>query len=257
MDDERLAGVERLYGPGTLARLAALRVAVVGLGGVGGWAAEALARSGVGALTLIDGDEVCLSNTNRQLQALAGGYGRAKTAVLGERLRAIRPELILTERFAFLGEANLEALLEPAPDLVLDACDQLPAKLALALHCRRRRIALVTAGAAGGRRDPTRIAVADLAATEQDPLLAELRRRLRRALGWPPGSRRRFGMRAVFSREPPAPRTACTPGTAPGRLDCRGALGSAMHVTAAFGLVAAGEALRLLLRSPGEAGGAS
>lgn len=239
--EERFAGIERLYGAGTLERLAQARVAVVGVGGVGGWAAEALARSGVGCLVLIDGDEVCLSNTNRQVQAIAGAYGRAKVEVLAERLRAIHPAGTFVPLAQFLLPSNLEQLLDPPPSAILDACDQIRTKVALAVHARRRGIALVLSGAAGGKRDPTRIEVADLAASEQDPLLAELRRRLRREHGFP--RRGPMGLRVVFSREPIA-RSACTGG---GRLDCRGALGSAMHVTAAFGLAAAGEVLRLLL----------
>ncbi len=244
--EARFAGIERLYGPGALERLASAQVAVVGLGGVGGWAAEALARSGLGGLVLIDGDEVCVSNTNRQVQALAGAYGRSKVEVLAERLRAIHPALRIVECHEFLLPSNLERLLEPAPTAVLDACDQIRTKVALAAHCRRRGIALVLCGAAGGKCDPTRIEVADLAASEQDPLLAELRRRLRREHGFP--RRGAMGLRAVFSREP-LRRNVCD-GERAGRLDCRGSLGSAMHVTASFGLAAAGEILRLLLAAP-------
>lgn len=244
--EERFAGIERLYGPGALARLGSARVSVVGVGGVGGWAAEALARSAVGGLTLIDGDEVCVSNTNRQVQALEGAYGKPKVAVLGERLRAIHPGLALVPVQAFLLPGNLGDLLEPRPDAVLDACDQLKAKAALAAYCREKAIPLVVCGAAGGKTDPTAIEVADLGASEQDPLLAELRRRLRREYGFPRG--RSFGIRAVFSREP-LRRGGCEAG---GRLDCRGALGSAMHVTASMGLIAAGEILRLLLAEGGQ-----
>jgi tRNA A37 threonylcarbamoyladenosine dehydratase len=243
--EERFAGVERLYGEGTLARLARARVAVVGVGGVGGWAAEALARSGIGALTLIDGDEVCLSNTNRQIQALEGAFGEPKVAVLGARLRAIHPGLDLGLVQAFLLPGNVATLLAPQPDAVLDACDQVKAKAALAAHCRTAGIPLVTCGAAGGKTDPTRIEIADLGASAEDPLLAELRRRLRREHGFPRG--RPFGVRAVFSREP-VRRLHCDVG---GRLDCRGALGSVMHLTASIGLAAAGEILRLLLAGGG------
>jgi tRNA A37 threonylcarbamoyladenosine dehydratase len=158
---ERFAGIDRLYGAGALARLAQVHVGVIGVGGVGSWAAEALARSGVGRLTLIDGDEVCLSNTNRQLHALDGAYGKPKVGVMAERLHAINPALRLEAVERFLTPATLDELLERGYDVVLDACDAFRVKLETIAWCRRRKLPLVTVGSAGGRTDPTQIRVRD------------------------------------------------------------------------------------------------
>src|SRR5512142_1701779 len=176
---ERFAGVDRLYGAGSAERLARLHVAVVGLGGVGSWAAEALARSGIGRLTLIDADEVCVSNTNRQSHAIAGAFGRAKVDVVAERLSAINPALVVEPIAQFLTSANLEALLARGYDAVLDACDSLKVKVEMIAFCRRRKIPIVVSGSAGGRRDPTLITARDLSRTEHDVLLGLVRKKLR------------------------------------------------------------------------------
>ncbi len=157
----RFSGIDRLYGAGTLARLARARVAVVGVGGVGSWAAEALARSGVGHLRLIDADDLCLSNTNRQLPALDGQYGRLKVEAMAERLRAINPGISLEPVARFLVMDNLETLLGEGVDIALDACDSFRTKVETIAFCRRRRIPLVTVGSAGGRIDPTKILIRD------------------------------------------------------------------------------------------------
>src|SRR5690348_8182683 len=173
MTDSRFSGIDRLYGAGSAARLARAQVAVVGLGGVGSWAAEALARSGIGALTLIDADEVCVSNVNRQSHALEGEFGRAKVDVLDERLRAINPHLHLDARTQFLTPANIGALLEERHDLILDACDAFRVKLELIAASRRAKHPLIVVGSAGGRTDATRVRVRDLAHTEHDKLLRD------------------------------------------------------------------------------------
>src|SRR5262245_11047229 len=181
---ERYAGIERLYGRGALARFARAHVVVVGVGGVGSWAAEALARSGVGRLTLLDGDDVCLSNSNRQSHALAGNYGRPKVEVVAERLRAIDPALRVEPVPSFLTSASLETQLTTAADFVLDACDAFRVKVEAIAHCKRRRIPIVVCGSAGGRIDPTQVRVRDLARTAHDVLLAQIRRKLREEFGF-------------------------------------------------------------------------
>ncbi|MDQ3039550.1 MAG: tRNA threonylcarbamoyladenosine dehydratase, partial [Pseudomonadota bacterium] len=156
---DRFAGVERLYGKGTLERLSACHVAVIGIGGVGSWAVEALARSGIGKLTLVDADDVCLSNTNRQLPAHEGQYGRAKVEAMAERCRAISPDIKLDLQTRFLTPANLGCVLGGGFDVVLDACDSFRSKVEAIAYCRRRKQPIITVGSAGGRSDVTQIRV--------------------------------------------------------------------------------------------------
>ena len=255
MGDPRFAGIERLYGAGSVARLARAHVAVIGLGGVGSWAAEALARGGVGALTLIDADEVCVSNTNRQLHTLAGTLGKAKVTVMAERLRGINPALAVQPIERFVTPATLAGLLDHGFDLVLDACDAFRVKVEMAAWCRRHKLPLIVCGSAGGRTDPTMIRVRDLSRTEHDALLGMVRRKLRREFRFPSNPDRYFGVPAVYSLEnvryPQADGGVCGPRPAGGgamRLGCEGSLGAAMHVTAAFGMAAAGRALEMLLK---------
>jgi tRNA A37 threonylcarbamoyladenosine dehydratase len=244
--DDRFAGIDRLYGAGSAARLAGAHVCVVGVGGVGSWVAEALARSGLGHVTLIDADEVCVSNTNRQSHALTGAFGRPKVDVVAERLRAISPELAVDAIAQFLTPANSATLLERGYDGVIDACDALKAKVQMIAFCRRRKIPIVVSGSAGGRRDPTLITARDLSRTEHDVMLGMIRKKLRDDYGWTRNPKRYFGVQAVFSREnvnyPQADGSVCKTRAADAegalKLDCGGGLGSAMHVTAAFGMVA-------------------
>ena len=253
----RFAGVDRLYGRGSVARLQQRHVCVVGLGGVGSWAVEALARSGVGRMTLVDADEVCLSNTNRQLHALEGQYGRGKAEVLAERCRAINPALAVEVVPQFLLPSNLAELLDRGYDLVLDACDSFRSKVELIAWCRRRKLPLVVVGSAGGRTDPTQVRLRDLSRTEHDALLALVRKKLRAEFNFPKNKDRYFGVPAVYSvvnvRYPQADGSVC--GTRPAlgpdaalKLDCGAGLGAATHVTGAFAFAAVGKALELLLR---------
>lgn len=265
MDDDfpfRFGGIARLYGAAGLERLRAAHVMVVGVGGVGSWVVEALARSGVGALTLVDLDEVCVSNINRQLPALDDTVGRAKVEVLAERVRGIHPGCRVTPRLEFFTEDSAERLLgadatprskvegpKPAPpDYVVDAIDAVANKCRLIALCRARNFPLIVCGGAGGRRDPTRIHVTDLARATHDRLLSEVRKRLRQEHGFPRGERK-FGVECVCSTEPPVfPQpdgTVCPVGVAPAkpgesrRLNCDWGFGSATPVTGAFGFVAA------------------
>lgn len=255
MTDPRFAGIERLYGAGSVAQLTRAHVAVVGLGGVGSWAAEALARSGIGALTLIDADEVCVSNANRQLHTLQDTLGKAKVGVMAERLRAINPALSVEPVERFVTPATLAELLDRDFDLVLDACDAFRVKVEMTAWCRRRKLPLVVCGSAGGRTDPTMIRVRDLSRTEHDALLGLMRRKLRQEFGFPSNRDRYFGVPAVYSLEnvryPQADGSVC--GTRPVggdalRLGCEGGLGAATHVTATFGFVAVGRVLEMLLK---------
>ena len=242
--ERRFGGLRRLYGDATYARLRAARIAVVGLGGVGSWAVEALARSGVGALTLIDLDHVAESNINRQVQALGSTLGMAKAQALSRRVHDIHPACRVTAIEDFVSAENWPALLEEPVDVVIDACDELRAKLALAVWARTTKTPLVIAGAAGGKQLPQAVAVDDLADVTHDPLLAALRRQLRREHAAPRSGG--LGLTCVYSREsvhrPQATAEECA---FDGGLNCHG-YGSSVSVTATFGMVAASEALRLL-----------
>jgi len=246
--ERRFGGVRRLYGNAGYQRLRQAHVAVVGLGGVGSWAVEALARSGVAALTLIDLDHVAESNINRQLQALQSTLGQAKPLALRERIAQIHPCCDVHMVEAFVEQENWPALLQGRRvDGVIDACDQVRAKQAIAQWSLATRVATVCAGAAGGKRAAQRVEVADLAGVTHDPLLAALRQRLRKA-----GVAARhgpIGLRCVFSREVVAlpDAAACDADSPPvdGSLNCQG-YGSSVAVTATFGMVAAGELMQLI-----------
>lgn len=254
----RFGGIARLYGDAALARLGVSHVYVIGIGGVGSWAAEALARSAVGRITLIDLDHVAESNTNRQIHALDGEYGRAKVQAMASRILAINPSCVVTQIDDFISPENVAALLIKSTlhECVLDAIDQVRAKAALIAHCRAIDLPVVTTGAAGGRRDPTRIQVADLARTEHDPLAARLRAQLRKSYNFPRGSKQNFGVDCVFSIEPIVrpenAALACDIDAAPPDhislqgLNCAG-YGSAVAVTASFGMAAAARVIDCLL----------
>lgn len=251
----RFGGIERLYGRTALHAFRNAHIAIVGLGGVGSWAAEALARSGVGTLTLIDMDDICVSNTNRQLHALEGQYGRTKTDAMAERLRTINPHADIRVHFGFVTVKNVSELITEDMTGVVDAIDSVKPKAALIAHCQRRKIPVICAGGAGGQIDPTQIQVADLAKTTQDPLLAKVRNMLRREYGFSRNPKRRFGVEAVYSLEqltyPAANGEVCLqkPSTdGPVRLDCATGFGAASPVTASFGFFAASRLLNRIAR---------
>lgn len=240
--DRRFGGIERLYGAGSAERLRAARVVVIGVGGVGSWAVEALARSAIGGLRIIDPDIVHESNVNRQLPALDGEFGRAKVDVLAGRIRRIHPDCRVEVIDDFLTAGNAAELLAGA-DAVLDAIDDVRAKAALIAACRERGLRLVVSGGAGGKTDPGRIRLSDLARTEQDPMLAKLRQRLRKDYGFPKDPARRFGVDCVWSPEPVRRPASCAGDAG---LNCAG-YGASMCVTASFGLRAAARILERLL----------
>jgi tRNA A37 threonylcarbamoyladenosine dehydratase len=236
--ERRFDGLARLYGRAAYARIRAAHVVVVGVGGVGSWAAEALARSGVAMLTLIDLDHVSESNINRQVQALGATLGQAKVQALRERIADIHPGCVVHTVEEFVEESNWPGLLPGTPQVVIDACDQVRAKATLVAWALATRSKLVTVGAAGGKREPQGVAVDDLALVTHDALLAALRQRLRKFHG---ASRNGpIGVACVYSREgsesPPAAEGS------DGSLNCHG-YGSSVAVTATFGMVAASLAL--------------
>lgn len=249
--ERRFGGIGRLYGARALERFRSAHICVVGVGGVGSWAVEALARSAIGQLTLIDLDNVAESNVNRQIQALTGTIGMAKIDALAARIAGINPFCKVNLVEDFVAADNLDQFIGGRGfDYVIDAIDSVRAKTALIAYCAEHQIPLVTIGGAGGKVDPTKIAVRDLSKTEQEPLLAKVRRRLRNSHGFPRGSKNNFHIDAVFSMEPlkfpEGDEAACSVdgderGGVSG-LNCAG-FGSTMVVTASFGMAAVAHVL--------------
>lgn len=250
---DRFAGIGRLYGVEALEAFHAAHVVIVGIGGVGSWVAESLARSGVGELTLIDLDEVCVSNTNRQLHALGSTLGQSKVQVTADRLRDINPDLIVHEVEAFAAQDNLQELIVAPVSYLVDAIDTAGVKAAMIAYCRRNKIPVITTGGAGGLIDPQQIRIADLSRTAHDPLAAKVRSILKRHFGFS-RSGRKFGVECVYSEEqaryPQADGSVCAAkpfassgGVSDVRLDCSGGLGASTAVTASFGFAAAARVL--------------
>ena len=253
--ERRFGGLARLYGPSGAARIRAAHVAVVGIGGVGSWAVEALARSGVGRLTLIDLDHIAESNVNRQLHALDGTLGMAKVQAMRERIAQINPACAVTCVEDFAEPDNWPQLLAEPADAVIDACDQVRAKVAIAawglteIHQPPRALVL-SVGAAGGKRAAHKVDIDDLALVTHDPLLAQVRQRLRRDHAAERAGRL-IGLPCVFSREPVArPNGSSADDGGDGTLNCHG-YGSVVAVTATFGQCAAGWVLDQLARRAG------
>lgn len=240
----RFGGVGRLYGQSAAKVFAAANVCVVGIGGVGSWAAEALARSALGQITLIDLDMVAESNANRQIHALDDVWGMAKVDAMRARIQAINPACCVRTVEDFVTEDNLDVLLA-GHDVIIDAIDQARIKVAMAVWCVAKGIPLVMAGGAGGKQDPAQIRTEDLSRTLQDPLLAKVRAQLRKLHAFPKDPKRRFGIQAVYSVEPLQRPVVCEADAAPQGLSCAG-YGSGVCVTAPFGFFAAAAALHIL-----------
>lgn len=236
--DTRFGGIARLYGKAGLARLNAAHVAVIGVGGVGSWAVEALARSGVGQLTLIDADDICVSNVNRQLPALDGQIGVPKVEALARRMQSINPGIVMHARQEFFTPETADALLAPKFAYVLDAIDVLANKALLIAECRQRGLRVIASGGAGGRKNGTAAQIADLARASHDPLLQKLRKLLRTEFGFPADPKQDFGVPCVFSPELPTRPDACEAGL---RMDCNSGYGAVTFVTGIFGFAAAGQ----------------
>ncbi|WP_395008902.1 tRNA cyclic N6-threonylcarbamoyladenosine(37) synthase TcdA [Undibacterium sp.] len=252
--ERRFGGIARLYGAQGLQRFQAAHICVIGVGGVGSWVVEALARSAIGSITMIDLDNVAESNINRQIQATSLTLGKAKVTALAERIASINPFCQVREIEEFVEPDNLQELIgSQGFDYVIDAIDSVKAKTALIAFCREQHIPLITIGAAGGQTDPGKIEIRDLSRTEQEPLLALVRKRLRQNFGFPRGAKSKFGIDAVFSMEAlrmPETPEACevdNSGATNGisGLNCAG-FGSSIVVTASFGLAAAAHVLRKL-----------
>ncbi len=236
--DRRFGGLERLYGVAGAQRIRAAHVAVVGVGGVGSWAVEALARSGVGRLTLIDLDHVAESNINRQIHALESTLGQAKVQAMRERIAQINPDCVVQCIEEFVEPGNWPGLLPAGVDAVIDACDQVRAKTAMAAWALRNKTLFITVGAAGGKRLAHKVDIEDLSKTTHDPLLAQLRYRLRREHGAARDGKK-IGIACVFSRESVSQPDASCAVDGDGTLNCSG-YGSQVSVTATFGQCAAG-----------------
>lgn len=245
----RFGGLERLYGRDGAARIRSAHVAVIGVGGVGSWAAEALARSGVGSLTLIDLDNVAESNVNRQIHALTDTLGKAKVEAMRERIAQINPACVVHCIEDFVEPENWPQILPAGVDAVIDACDQVKAKLAMAQWARRNKRMLITVGAAGGKRLAHKVEVDDLSQVTHDPLLAQLRYRLRKEFNAPRDGKK-MGVVTVFSREAVMqPDASCQMSGVDGTLNCSG-YGSVVSVTATFGMCAVGWVLDEIAKNP-------
>lgn len=247
--ERRFGGVARLYGAAALQRFRQSHVCVIGIGGVGSWAAEALARSAIGRLTLIDLDHVAESNVNRQIHALGDEFGKAKVVAMAERVHAINPACTVDIVEEFVAEDNLNELLGRGYDYVLDAIDQTRVKAALIAWCKARGVKLITTGSAGGQVDPSRIRVDDLSRTIQDPLASRMRSLLRKEYGFPRDTKKKFGVECVYSDEPlkyPENGQVCEiDQVGITGLNCAG-FGSSVCVTASFGFIAASRVLMRL-----------
>ena len=245
--------LSRVFGQQAFDCLSQLRICVVGVGGVGSWAAEALARTGVGHITMIDHDDISTSNINRQLHALHSTIDMSKVDTMRTRLLQINPSASVVAEDDFLAEKNLSHYLDREFDVVIDAIDNIRFKAAMIAHCRRNKIRIVTTGGAGGRSDPLAVSVADLSRTWNDALAAKVRSRLRADYGFTSNPKRRFGIECVFSSEQPVYPdgtglvTHAKPGVPGARLDCEQGYGSVSYVTGTFGLVAASRAVNRAL----------
>jgi tRNA A37 threonylcarbamoyladenosine dehydratase len=253
----RFGGIGRLYGERALERFKTAHVCVIGVGGVGSWIVEALARSAIGHLTLIDLDNVAESNINRQIQALSDTIGQPKIEALRDRIAQINPFCKVTLIEDFIEPDNIVQMIGgkgPGAarfDYVVDAIDSVKAKAALIAYCREHALPMITSGGAGGQIDPTKIEVRDLGRTEQEPLLKKVRKLLRAEYGFSRGEKQKYGIDAVFSMEPlryPESEDACEIGSSVTGLNCAG-FGSSMVVTASFGMIAAAHILRKLAQA--------
>ena len=251
--EQRFGGIARLYGQEQLQFLRNCHVCIVGIGGVGSWTAEAIARSGIGQITLIDLDDICVTNTNRQIHALQNTIGQNKVDVMAQRIALINPDCQVNTVMDFVTEKNVTEQISSKFAYVVDATDSVKAKAAMISHCKRQKIPVITVGGAGGQVDPTQILVGDLAKTTQDPLAAKLRSFLRRHHNFSQNPKRRFGVECVYSTEqlryPDAKGNVSYQKQMTGgvKLDCSGGFGAAVTVTASFGFITASRVINKLL----------
>ena len=260
----RFGGIARLYGLHGATVLQQAHFCVIGIGGVGSWVAEALARNGVGQITLIDLDDICITNINRQIHALTDTIGESKVEVMSDRIKQINPDCRINVIEDFITTENLAELMSVKFDYVIDAIDSVDIKTRLIAFCKRGKTPIITIGGAGGQVDPSKISITDLSKTYQDPLLAKVKNQLRREFNFPradiaKASKRKFSIDAVFSTEqlryPNEVGEVCLakPDVGDGnsssmRLDCSGGFGATTHVTATFAFFAVGRAIEKLLK---------
>lgn len=246
---QRFGGIGRLYSPKALDIFRQLHICVVGIGGVGSWAVEALARSGVGQITMIDLDDICLTNINRQLPALSTTVGKLKTEVMAERITQINPECQVHIIDDFLSPENLSQYLQ-GYDYIIDAIDHVKTKTAMIAYCQRHKMKIITIGGAGGKQDPAQICMADLSRTIQDPLSAKVRALLRKDHGFSRNPKRKFGVDCVYSTEPlifPKTEAGCAVSHT---MNCANGFGAVTMITATFAFFAVSRVLeKILLKS--------
>lgn len=246
--EQRFGGIGRLYGANALARLRQSHIGVIGIGGVGSWAVEAPARSGVGKITMIDMDDICVTNINRQIHALSGNIGQLKTDVMQQRIKLINPECEVNIIDDFISNKNLTQYLHHGYDYIIDAIDNVKIKAALIAYCKRHKIKVITVGGAGGQTDPSQIQIADLSRTIQDPLLAKVRSVLRKDYHFTQNPKRKFAIEAVFSTQPlifPQIDDSCSVSAT---MNCANGFGAATMITATFGFFAVSRVIDKLLR---------
>ncbi len=250
---QRFGGTQRLYGVEAVELFQAANICVIGIGGVGSWAAEALARTAVGTITLVDLDDICITNTNRQIHAMEGTVGQSKVAVMAQRIKSINPDCTVVEIEDFITRDNIPEHIGSQFNYVIDCIDSVKEKAALIAYCKRHKIPVITVGGAGGQTDPTQIDIADLSKTNHDPLAAKVRSFLRRHYRFSK-SGRRFAVDCVYSTEqlvyPQADGSVCQQKTVTDgntRLDCSGGFGASTCVTATFGFVAVSRVLQKML----------
>lgn len=245
--EQRFGGIARLYSSQALERLRQSHICVIGIGGVGSWVVEALARSGIGRITLIDMDDICVTNINRQIHALTGNVGKLKTEVMKERVALINPECEVHIIDDFISQETFDTYLQRGYDYVIDAIDSVKTKAAMIAYCKRNKIKIITIGGAGGQTDPTQIQIADLSKTIQDPLAAKVRSLLRKEYRFSQNPKRKFGIDCVYSTQPlifPKTEGNCAISAT---MNCANGFGAATMITATFGFFAVSRVIDKLL----------
>ncbi|ABN73399.1 sulfur acceptor protein CsdL [Actinobacillus pleuropneumoniae] len=247
--EQRFGGIGRLYTPEGLAKLRQSHICVIGIGGVGSWAVEALARSGIGKITMIDMDDICVTNINRQIHAMTGTIAQLKTEAMKERIERINPECVIEIIDDFITPENIPEYLNRGYDYVIDAIDSVKTKAALIAYCKRNKIKMVTTGGAGGQTDPTQIQITDLSKTIQDPLASKVRSLLRKEYNFSQNPKRKFGIDCVFSTQPlifPKMGEGCEVSAT---MNCANGFGAVTMVTATFSFFAVSRVIDKLLKS--------
>ena len=246
--EQRFGGIGRLYTPEGLSKLRQAHVCVIGIGGVGSWAVEALARTGIGKITMIDMDDICVTNINRQIHAMTGTVAQLKTESMKERVERINPECVIEIIDDFISPENIPEYLNRGYDYVIDAIDSVKTKAALIAYCKRNKIKLITTGGAGGQTDPSQIQIADLSKTIQDPLASKVRSLLRKEYNFSQNPKRKFGVDCVFSTQPlifPKMGESCEISAT---MNCANGFGAVTMVTATFGFFAVSRVVDNLLK---------